>query len=264
MSSSRPSLVFTDLDASLLNEDDYAWDGATEAIEMLRQHKIPLVLASSKTASEMRRLADEIGTNAPLICENGGSIGWLDGTSSAVEVDRTTILESLDQMRGEGFAFRSFRDLGATGIAEVTGLPIDRAELALDRHATEPLLFDGDDKSYQRFAERLSELGLTVIRGGRFFHVAGPIDKSFAMTRVIDFYTSQGWETPITLAIGDSPNDLRMLQQADYAIVIPGTDGKPKIDPEHSRVIVANAHGCQGWGAAVLQWLRATDDISTT
>ncbi|MEM9828225.1 MAG: HAD-IIB family hydrolase [Planctomycetota bacterium] len=258
------AIVFTDLDASLLNEDDYAWDGAVDAIEALRRHQIPLVLASSKTAAEMQRLASEIGTTEPLICENGGSVAWPDGKCEAVEIERNAILQRLDWLRGEGFQFRSFRDLGVDGIAKVTGLPPDRAALALDRHATEPLLFDGDAESLTTFAKKLEASGLTIIRGGRFFHIAGPIDKSLAMRRVLASFSKPDHVPPRTLAIGDSPNDAKMLAAADDAIVIPGPDGRSKIPLADSHWTVAPYHGSRGWGQAVRHWMDRLSNPSTT
>ncbi len=45
----RPTLVFTDLDGTLLNHDDYSWEAARPALEELQRQSIPLILVSSKT-----------------------------------------------------------------------------------------------------------------------------------------------------------------------------------------------------------------------
>ena len=49
-------LVVTDLDGTLLDHHNYSWQPASSAIELLQQHRVPLVLSSSKTLAEMNVL----------------------------------------------------------------------------------------------------------------------------------------------------------------------------------------------------------------
>ena len=67
-------VVNTDLDATLLDHDTYSWQPAREALEELRNRKIPLILNSSKTLPEMLNLSDELNLNHPIVCENGSFI----------------------------------------------------------------------------------------------------------------------------------------------------------------------------------------------
>ena len=240
------TIVFTDLDASLLDHRTYRWDDAADTIDRLRAADIPLVLASSKTAAEMRTIASEIGTDAPLIFENGGGIDWRDGSVETVATPRQQVLSVLDDARSAGFAFRSFRDLGVGGVAEVTGLDRDRAAAACDRHATEPLLVDEPEDRHEAFEHFIRDAGLTIVRGGRFWHVAGDIDKGRAVSWVIDRCD----ERPRVICVGDSPNDAGMLDVADVAIVIPGPDGRSKM-PTGEGWIIAPQTGPAGWGRAV-------------
>ena len=248
-------LVFTDLDASLLNEHDYDWRGAEETLKWLFDHQIPVILASSKTATEMRTIASEIGTDAPLICENGGSIAWPDGSATPVATSRTEILERLDEMRAAGYQFRSFRDLGVDGVRETTGLTPEQAAAALDRHATEPLLWDESPERLDEMIQRLGTCGLTVIKGGRFWHVAGKIDKANAMQDVVGWYASKTRAAIRVIAVGDSPNDAKMLSEADHGILMPDGSGNPKFElaglPRNHHIRVADQPGSQGWGRAV-------------
>ena len=46
-------LVFTDLDGSLLDHHTYRWDAAADALRLLQEADIPVILASSKTRAEM-------------------------------------------------------------------------------------------------------------------------------------------------------------------------------------------------------------------
>src|SRR6056297_464570 len=248
-------LVLTDLDASLLNEQDYSWAGATAALQFLAEQRIPLVLASSKTSAEMQALARELDLATPLICENGAAINWPDGQSTTLGVDRVILLEQLDSLRPQ-FQFRSFRDLGVPGIVEATGLSVAQATLANQRAATEPLLWEDAPQRIEAFAAELKTRGLTLTKGGRFWAVAGDNNKAHAMAQVVTWYRAQTNDDMVTVAIGDSPNDLAMLAAADYAIVIPGQDTGPKIELIHPRKTIAAKPGSEGWGSAVMSVVK--------
>ena len=72
-------MVVTDLDGTLLDHDDYSWEPAAECVATLAEHEVPLILASSKTLAEMRRLAGELELSQPLIVENGAAVAWPEG-----------------------------------------------------------------------------------------------------------------------------------------------------------------------------------------
>ncbi|QEG42442.1 HAD-IIB family hydrolase [Roseimaritima ulvae] len=252
-------LVFTDLDACLLNEHDYSWQGARSALQFLAETNIPLVLASSKTLAEMQPLATELGIATPLICENGGAVLWPDGRCQTLGTSRDKILEVLAPLAAS-YRFRTFDQLQAAGIASLTGLTLEQARLANQRMATEPLQWDDALENIPAFTAAVAESGLTVTKGGRFWHVAGDNNKAEGLRQVRDWYRQRGDSDIVTVALGDSPNDIEMLKAADVAIVIPGGDGQAKIDFAHACQHVAPRTGSEGWGAAVLQVLGAAAD----
>lgn len=63
-------MIVTDLDGSLLDHHDYNWDAAAEWLDRLRQHAVPLIICSSKTAAEILPLQRKLGVvGAPFIAE---------------------------------------------------------------------------------------------------------------------------------------------------------------------------------------------------
>ena len=129
--SSPRLLVFTDLDATLL-DDSYSWAPATSAIERLKGGQHCLVLSSSKTLAEMRALALELELDAPLVAENGAAIaipersslleasdegpvdnGFVISTQGASRPDILRLAHDLRETAG--YAFSGFADWDAQG-----------------------------------------------------------------------------------------------------------------------------------------------------
>jgi mannosyl-3-phosphoglycerate phosphatase len=72
-------MVFTDLDGTLLDHDDYSYEAAQEGLERIRYQQIPLVFTSSKTRLEIERLQAAMQIREPFISENGAAIFFPDG-----------------------------------------------------------------------------------------------------------------------------------------------------------------------------------------
>ena len=266
--SSPRLLVFTDLDATLL-DDSYSWAPATSAIERLKGGQHCLVLSSSKTLAEMRALALELELDAPLVAENGAAIaipehssllepsdegpvddGFVISTQGASRPDILRLAHDLREV--EGFAFSGFADWDAQAVADRTGLSLESAVLALDRHGTEPIIWEDSPERWKTFAAILSSKGLKAVRGGRFIHLMGETDKARGLQEVVRRVQLQStWQNTKVVALGDSPNDLGMLSAADFAVVIPNTHHDETLQPSASHVIYADALGPIGWNKSM-------------
>jgi len=66
-------VIFSDLDGSFLNYDDYSSEEAKPALEKIRRREIPLILTTSKTRTEVEFILGEMGLEEPFIIENGGA-----------------------------------------------------------------------------------------------------------------------------------------------------------------------------------------------
>ena len=67
-------LIFSDLDATLLDHNTYSFKEALPALQLIKQKKIPLILSSSKTYQEMIYIRKKLDNNDPFIYENGSGI----------------------------------------------------------------------------------------------------------------------------------------------------------------------------------------------
>ena len=67
-------LIFTDLDGSLLNRDNFEFGSIKNFIKELLSHDIFIIPNSSKTAKEITNFNNELEEKLPYIAENGSSI----------------------------------------------------------------------------------------------------------------------------------------------------------------------------------------------
>jgi mannosyl-3-phosphoglycerate phosphatase len=268
------TLVFTDLDGSLLDHDSYSWSSAAPALAALRRLRIPLIFCTSKTAAEVTALRREIGNRHPFIAENGGSIvippryfrqsAPLGSNGKALTLLLGRPYEGLlrelkkiaDETRVE---IRGFHQMADAEVARATGLTREEAKRARQRQSSEPFVFrSGGPSALRRFRQRALELGYSLQRGGRFWHFSEAHDKGLAMSVLIGFY-GIAWRSPIhTVALGDSGNDLSMLRLADRPILIPKPDGihAREVLEQLPNVTRAQRPGPAGWNAALLMELQ--------
>ena len=274
-------LVVTDLDASLLDAD-YSFAEAMEALNKIHAEGIPLVLNSSKTLEEMRIIVEseawrweqkpiligENGTTLGLPFRDAGRGSWGDYVdANSVMGESRCLYDSLSYQRivqvarrlrlKEGYSFRGFSDFSAADLSALTGLGADGAARAQMRNATEPILWEDGASEWAAFEYTLASFGIRAVRGGQFIHLmeAG-YDKSTGVTKVQSLLEKRFPEVEWSvLAIGDSPNDRMMLEQADFALVIPNRN-KGTLKLKRCDSFLAEAHASAGWNASVLDILN--------
>ncbi len=250
-------IIFSDLDGTLLDHASYDWRAAEPALDRLRAAGIPLVLASSKTAAEIAPLRAEIGfAHCPAIVENGAGVlppdGSAGGTGEAGDYRRLRAIldRAPDDLRT---CFKGFGDLGIDGIAAATSLDPQSAARAGDRRFSEPGLWSGDDASRQAFVTWLADQGVSARSGGRFLTLSFGGTKAGRMAEIKRVLL--GDETAFTVALGDAPNDIEMLEAADRGFIVANPHGTPMPEiagENEGRVTRTPKPGPAGWNEAVL------------
>ena len=262
-------LLFTDLDGTLLDHDDYSWADATPAIERLTALGVPIIMVTSKTRAEVEALQREMGLEEPFVVENGGGVFFpvryadltIPESTMASPYRLVTLGVPYSQVRRfvedrrERFAIEGFGDMGAERIAAITGLTSTQARLAAQRDFTEPFLLAEPDQ-LSALIEEASDEGLSVTTGGRFYHLIGAHqDKGRAIDVVTEILRVHWDENVETIALGDSPNDLPMLERVDYPIVIPRATGAA-LELAKMGAQLAMSPRCRGWRDSVLELLE--------
>ncbi|WP_345977402.1 HAD-IIB family hydrolase [Sulfurimonas sp. HSL3-7] len=250
-------LVFTDLDGTLLDHDSYSFKPASHMLDFLKHNNIPLIIVTSKTKSEVLQLQEALGITAPFIIENGAGI-YLPKEEGHLIIP---LGKRYDQTRrafvkyAEEIPMYGFSDMQIDEIAERTSLSPDRAYLASRRDFSEPFVLDKDE-DLQKLRKMAEKDGFDVVKGGRFYHlITKGQDKAAAIRKVIQHYENLYGTSVTSIALGDSENDLTMLQSVDVPILIPHPDGS-YIPCDIPHLIKAPFPGPEGWNSALKGYLH--------
>jgi len=235
-------ILFTDLDGTLLDFKSYAYSESLPYLKQLLESGIPVVFCSSKTLPEQLALMAQMDLHLPAIVENGGALylphpdkcadpadwaacGQLIRLGPTADEIRS-LLQKLEALLG--FAFLSYAQIGADGIAGMTGLSTDAASRAANRGFSETLTAPFDPPQQQTLRQQLNKVGLQVECGGRFHTVTGKgIDKGNAVRRMLlGPETRQHFGPRRSIGIGDGPNDTAMLLAVDQAFLVQNHKGQ--------------------------------------
>lgn len=242
-------LITTDLDGTLLDHHDYHFDPVLPVLDRLRAADIPLVANTSKTRSEWLAMREQFQNEDAFVIENGSAMHLPNGKMQGFGTAHKAILDELRELK-DNFNFRGFSDLDLEGIVEHTGLGSDEAERAGHREFSEPLLWEDSDESLTKFIAEIHRRGLKTLQGGRFLHILGQTDKAKPLPSLREFY-----QADVVVAIGDSANDLAMVEQADIGIIIASPTAPFLEAPKARRLIRSTAQGPEGWAETMTHLL---------
>jgi mannosyl-3-phosphoglycerate phosphatase family protein len=262
-------IIVTDLDGTLLDPVSYEFGPAVRALERVKRLGVPLVLCSSKTRAEIEAIRWRIGIGDPFVPENGGAIVACAGyfarrPPGAVVANQRFTLEFgrpyaevvailKDVAAAERVTVIGFSDMTVSEVASDCGLSPLAAQLAKLRQYDEPFkLADADREARSRLIKALRRRGLTVVSGGRYEHASGDIDKGKAIGVLRTLFAERG-DRVVMIGLGDSPNDLSMLQVVDYPVIVRNDAGgaAAALAREVPSATVTQASGPEGWAEAV-------------
>jgi mannosyl-3-phosphoglycerate phosphatase len=257
-------IVFTDLDGTLLDHFTYSYQESLEGINLLREKNIPLIMVSSKTFAEMKKLSEELKLDEPFIFENGAGVAFPGQHDFKVELLGLPV-EELDKkmqfLSGEiSQGIKTFSEMDENEVSERTGLSLERAKLAKERLGSLPFIIEGekqlDEIELFEINKKIKDQGVTITKGGRFYHfISDQTSKGNAvkyLSKHLKEYENS--EELKTMGVGDSLNDAPLLEVVDYPFAVRKHDNSHlNVDFE---VSITDGIGPVGFSEAVKDFIQ--------
>lgn len=262
-------IIFTDLDGTLLDHRTYSYSEAEEALKIIREKKVPLILCSSKTRDEIEVYRKKFSNNEPFISENGGAIfipeqykglkckfDKIDNGYLVIEIgsEYRILAEIFEKIRkNTSVEIKGLNEFAIDQIVKLTGLNMEEALLATKRGFSLPFIVNGEEKEAKNIKNKILSLGFNYTEGARFIHLMGSNDKGKAVKILVDIFKRNQPETKIiTVGLGDSLNDLPMLEAVDRPFLVKKLSGNYEKRIKVENLIYADGIGPVGWNKAVL------------
>lgn len=241
------TIVFTDLDGTLLEEDGSVSAEALAVLGELRGRGVHVVPLTSKTQRELKGWLRVLDAGDAGAFENGAGIlfeGKCEILPGAVVArDLRPVLDTL--RRETGLPLFPFEEIPDGAMTRLTGLSPAEAAAAREREYDVP--FVAPEEAAEQLRRAPLPPGLRLSRGGRFWHLSGAHDKADALRALLARFG--GGET---IGFGDASNDATFLAAVDRAVLVPRPSGVDAALAERfPGAVVAPAPAGAGWAAAV-------------
>jgi len=218
--------VVSDVDGTLMDHS-YDLTPAKETIKTLQKLSIPVILCTSKTASEVKVIRKELNLTDPYIVENGAAVYGesLEKVNGEIILGkRYEYLEEILNFISKEIDYKliplnSLTDKEAT---KLTGLKGNSLNLMRDRHWSMPFL-NPPTFLEEKITICCKKFKVDIFKGNRMSHLLSiNSNKGKAINALKQYSNIQNIKI---IGLGDSPNDLPLLLNSDIRIVIPGIDG---------------------------------------
>ncbi len=266
-------IIFSDIDGTIIDKETYSFEESIKALKKVLLLKIPVILVSSKSFSEIELYREKMGIRDPFISENGGAIfiphGYFkEKPEQCIQKGNHFIKELATPLSSLSENIKEFQnhlnneiifftDLPAEEIRRISNLPLEEAELSKKREYDLPFIVKETshlkDEEIFSAAERAH---LNITKGGRYYHILSQSDKGKAVQYLKKEF-SKYFKSFISVGLGDGPNDLEMLLEVDEPIVIKKLDGTyaQELLKELPSSTKTNKIGPAGWSEAITNLL---------
>ena len=287
--------MFTDIDGTLVDINTAEYGKETDKlIRLIKERNIPLILTSAKTRLEQNKIREDLGLFDPFIVENGGAIVIPKGyfpdyalrdikyplretqeiKNEARDINHEIVVElgkPADYIRAKlsdirkkySINFRGVADISVEKLSNLALISRDQAKRMAQRNYGETIL-QIQSEDIARFIKYVQEDGMKVIHGGRFFDVTVGTDKGIAVGILKKLFKDKFHNNVTFFGIGDSTNDIPMLNLMDIPILVQRQDSswvddgeiKMKNAVDSSRIssnklIKVEGIGPNGWENAI-------------
>ena len=275
-------IIFTDLDGTLLDHFTYSYSAASDALKLIKEKGIPLIICTSKARAEILSIRKRLKNKAPFISENGGAVYIPDRYFSflyefqrrikgyrviEIGVPHKILLNVLRKIGDKtGVSIEGISEMSVQKIMDFTFLKKREAELSKKREYSEPFLIcenhlspllhkegikgRSEGRWINKVKREILEMGFKFTSGGRFFHIMKGNDKGKAVKILKNLYIQKYGDIK-TIGIGNSLNDLPMLKAVDIPVLVKNYDNRYEKNIKLKNLYLADGIGPEGWNKAV-------------
>ena len=257
-------LIFTDLDGTLLDHENYSFGTNKKMISTIINNKNEIIFNTSKTFSECKKLLKELKLlNMPFSTENGALIYFpkirfnkIKNSSSFESYWRIRIAKLTSKnwhkflkLKQKKYNFLIAQDLSPKILKKYTNL--NNTNMMLDREASQIILWEDNPTKLKLFKKDLkTEKDGVLINGSRFIQISSICNKRIAKKLISHAYDIQFRDkySINTIALGDSKNDIDMLNSCKYSCLVKNSsDAYPKLHPNKKNVFKSLKLAPDGW-----------------
>ncbi|RXJ69624.1 mannosyl-3-phosphoglycerate phosphatase [Halarcobacter ebronensis] len=262
------TVIYTDLDGTFLNHDDYSFEDSKKALEKIKQRSIPLLFTTSKTRLEVEVLQKKVGIKEPFIIENGAAIffpknyqgfdlSFLDSFDNyfikQLGLTYQQILNFYNRYKDE-FKMFGFSDMSIDEIIKFTGLDEEGAIFAKKRDFTEPFILK-DESKLENLRNLAATYRIKITKGGRFYHLIGQgQDKGIAVKKANEIFKSLYNEEINSIGLGDGENDTPMFENVKNPVIIKNYENS-YVNFNSKEAKKSTFKGSKGWNEMVLKYV---------
>lgn len=259
-------LVFTDLDGTLLDPENYSWEAASPALKRLKARGVPVIIVTSKTRAEVEPLRRKLGNREPFIVENGGALFIPEGYfhESVPSAKRRNGYEVLEfgspyrelvhaleaASRRAGVPVKGLSSMTVEEIVAATGLSPEEAMRAAQREYDEPFQILDTSRAGE-LVHAIEVMGYRWTQGSRFYHICGNNDKGRAVRELKALFARES-HTLRCVGLGDSHNDLPFLREVDVVGIVKSRHSG-ELMAALPEAISSPLAGAAGWNEIVLK-----------
>ena len=252
--------VVSDVDGTLMDHS-YDLTPAKETIKTLQKLSIPVILCTSKTAAEVEVIRNDLELNDPYIVENGAAIYGDSLTNVGGKIilgEKYEVLEEILKSISKEIKYdlTPLNNLSDKEATDLTGLRGKSLALMRDRHWSMPFL-NPPNFLEEKINRCCSKFKVVVFKGNRMSHLLSiNSDKGKAINALKIYSNSKNIKI---IGLGDSPNDLPLLLNSDFRIVIPSVSG-PNLNLlsklNNFKFTLAKQPNGYGWKSEIIKLLN--------
>ena len=267
-------LIFTDLDGTLLNHENYSLGNNKKIISRIIYNQNDIIFNTSKTFIESKNLLKILNlVNMPFSTENGAVLYFPKKKFKKIKHSydfgkywkyRVAKLSSLKwykflKKKQKEFKFLIAQDLSFDVLKKYTNLK--NTKMMLNREASQIIIWKDSLSNLKKFKNKLKlEKNGVLIQGSRFIQISSICNKRIAKKLISHAYDIQFRDkySMNTIAMGDSKNDIEMLNSCKYSCIIKNPScAYPKLRSNKKNVFKSSKLAPDGW-SEVLYKLNKT------